>query len=223
VDSWGILVAAADGLCDANYNQVVGNIVSANQGTGIVLRGASNQTLSHNLVANNLCYDNIAPVAFSNADGIYVDSVGGAAICWGNLISGNICRGNQRTGIIVDRPTPPGVLAETTLIGNICQGNAEGIHIYAGVTDSVAIGNSCVANTVADWTDAGTATYKLMNRIGSGAMTPYLDTPGLQVDTNAVADNVMMLVNRVGTGLVRVSVGIADSGGAGYRLLRVPN
>ena len=46
----------------------------------------------------------------------------------------------------------------------------------------------------------------------------------LQIDANATAAETSLLVYSVDdAALLRVSVGAADSGGAGFRLLRIPN
>ena len=47
---------------------------------------------------------------------------------------------------------------------------------------------------------------------------------GVRVDTDSTAGNTRLLVYDVDSGaLVRVSVGAPDSGGTGYKVLRVPN
>jgi len=49
-------------------------------------------------------------------------------------------------------------------------------------------------------------------------------TEALEVDSDSTAGNTRLLVYDVDTGsLQRVSVGANDSGGSGYRLLRIPN
>lgn len=48
--------------------------------------------------------------------------------------------------------------------------------------------------------------------------------PALQLDDDTTAGNTRVLVYDVDNGqLERVSVGAADSGGAGYKVLRIPN
>ena len=50
------------------------------------------------------------------------------------------------------------------------------------------------------------------------------DDDGAQFDNNSTAGNTRMLLYDVDTGsLVRVSVGADDSGGSGYKVLRIPN
>lgn len=46
----------------------------------------------------------------------------------------------------------------------------------------------------------------------------------IQLDDDATAGNTRLLLYDVDNGtLERVSVGVADSGGAGYKVLRIPN
>lgn len=51
----------------------------------------------------------------------------------------------------------------------------------------------------------------------------YCNGDRFKIDDDATASETPMLLNVAGGGLVRVSVGANDSGGTGYRLLRVPN
>lgn len=56
-----------------------------------------------------------------------------------------------------------------------------------------------------------------------GVATAGDAVPRLQIDANENADETALLVSVAGAAVIRVSVGAVDSGGAGFRLLRVPN
>jgi hypothetical protein len=82
--------------------------------------------------------------------------------------------------------------------------------IYSTVNDGV--------NAFADGLDASAARY-VIGKYPFGANTDMI-----ACDQNAVAGNTRLLLWDVDNGqLERVSVGIADSGGVGFKVLRIPN
>ncbi len=113
----------------------------------------------------------------------------------------------------------------------------------------VAGTNVSITNPWTLWVDAGNVRFdgQLAMALGSGSAPAYsfqgdlntglwssaadtLDfaTGGganarLQIDTEAGAGNTALLVGVAGAAPIRVSVGANDSGGAGFRVLRVPN
>lgn len=111
--------------------------------------------------------------------------------------------------------------------GGIAIGN--GTTIVSG-TDGIAIGRSATAAANAIALGASAVAAAGICMIGSTASVKQLDVipaaagVGFRIDASAVADEIRMLVWDVtGASLKRVSRGAADSGGVGFRLLRIPN
>lgn len=101
--------------------------------------------------------------------------------------------------------------------------------INAGHGSSIAIGCQS-ATTAANQLVFGTATNFLNHVVISGGASgvvkvgPSYSVDAFQFDNSATAGNTRLLVWDVDSGaLVRVSVGADDSGGTGYKVLRVPN
>jgi hypothetical protein len=79
---------------------------------------------------------------------------------------------------------------------------------------------------------AAAPSFTFRNQIGNGIFRPTTDAVGFsaagtevaRVDNDVTANNTRFMLYDVSAGaLVRVSRGAADSGGAGFRLLRIPN
>ena len=71
------------------------------------------------------------------------------------------------------------------------------------------------------------AVHVFGSKVGIGTVTPgsiFEVNAGIGVDADATATNARLLVYDVDSGaLARVSVGANDSGGSGFKLLRIPN
>lgn len=76
-------------------------------------------------------------------------------------------------------------------------------------------------NNVADRWVVGIRNADAALYVESGNATTH--TSRFAIDTNTTAAETTLQVSVAGGSLQRVSVGAADSGGAGYRVLRVPN
>jgi len=87
----------------------------------------------------------------------------------------------------------------------------DGVDIGGGTIEGTAIGSTTPSN--------GAFTTFDSNGIDDNATSTVI-----QLDSNTTAGNTRMLVYDIDNGtLERVSVGAADSGGVGYKVLRIPN
>jgi parallel beta-helix repeat protein len=139
IDISGILVSGILNGRSANFNSVVGNETSYNNGVGIIIRADLGTFANYNVVSGNVSHDN-------GADGIDID--GSDLGTWiGNTIVGNTVYHNTRFGIMVDGQNASSI--QHTLISSntsIANGSA-GIYLYgSNTTDTLVVHNSAVQN-----------------------------------------------------------------------------
>jgi hypothetical protein len=114
-----------------------------------------------------------------------------------------------------------GTVASPTVIttgDDLATINADG---YVGATGTYVTAATITADS--DGTIANDATgvggiWRFSTRKVGGSVTERLT-----LDNNETASESALLISIAGTAPVRVSVGAADSGGAGFRMLRIPN
>jgi len=96
-------------------------------------------------------------------------------------------------------------------------------NFFAGYQAGDAITTADYCILIGSGVDGADATTDYQLNIGN-CITGTCGTSAIGVDANTTAAETRLLVWDVNAGaLVRVSVGAADSGGGGYKLLRVPN
>lgn len=161
------------------------------------------------------------------------------AVCVGMIAIG--CGGSS---ILSSRGTYLGA-RNTVNVGDGCAIGVDGVGPDIRGAGGIAIGNSTTAVTGSDGIAIGRNATAAANGIALGIAAvaganvcvigstsaavglqvfPTTAGIGFQVDGSAVADDIRMLVWDVtGASLKRVSRGAVDSGGAGFRLLRIPN
>ena len=152
---------------------------------------------------------------------------GSAALTWDgtNLaVDGNVVTQTVKTaaGNITIQSTSNGdsVILDAPANGTvIIQTNAGTHQTFFNADGTVGLG-AAIMGPAGAFDEVDTQTVK-----GSTAVTLQVGADlGIQADNSSTAGQTRLLLFDVDAGtLVRVSVGAADSGGAGFKLLRVPN
>ena len=201
----GVVVGdgARDNTVGADGSTHFGNVISANGGSGVVLRGA--QTSGNAVAGNHVGTDTIGQSARPNAvhgvsvaDGAHANAIGGdRGAGLGNVISGNGSDGVAIVGAGTEDNTVAGNLIGTNADGTAALGNARhGVLIVVGASDNVIGGHG----------DEGLGNL-VSGNVGDGIRLEGADTSG-----NSIA------ANRIGTDAVGTSA--LANGGDGV-LIRV--
>ena len=174
----------------ADNNQLVENVVSGNTDRGIQLDGASDNTLTSNLIGTDA--DGTHAVPNFNG-GVHI--LGGTTAADTNTLGANVISGNDGPGVLIEATT-----------ADAAQGNKFTSNIIGTTARNThrPLGNSGPGVTIADGSGAG------KNTIGDNAST---------AGGNTIAFNLVGIVAGTGTSqntFVRNS--IRDNGGAGIEL-----
>lgn len=177
---------------------VVGNKSLSNTSTGIfVEEGTDDVTVAGNTSNSNGTY------------GIAVASATNGRTTERVTISGNICRANTQSGILVAATTASGaVCRDVTVVGNVCMENDQGDTGHHGILISCVVGGTCEniiisSNRCGDRQGEATQTYGL----GIGANTGEILVVG-----NDFSDNVTGGVDNGGSNVtIRSNIGVEDS------------
>jgi hypothetical protein len=186
-NSYGIELATV-GTKGANYNQIIGNVISGNTSDGIYIHS---QYDTNNLIQSNyIGTDARGTSAIANITGIGIDGgdsnqIGGSSTGLGNLISGN-----TSTGIDVE-----GSATNTKIFGNYIGTNASG---------TGAIPNSGAGIYLTVPADIGDGTTPGGNLISSNAWGIYANGAS---STTIIGNNIG--VSSIGGSLPNSASGIA--------------
>ena len=211
---------AEDGVYIANSsdNQVggaaasAGNVISGNQGNGVLIGGSSVEQRSQmpvpleakrNRIQGNRIGTNPAGTApllnsqsgVSLSDGM-ANTIGGAAAGEGNLISGNAA-----AGVLITNQLSVGNLVQ----GNIIGLDISGVHPLGNGSDGVSVTSQASGNTVGGPDQARNV---ISSNIGSGVSLSQ------QASGNVVAGNYLGTDGSGQLGLGNILAGVSLSGGA---------
>lgn len=149
------------GLVLANNNSVTGNTVSNNSIAAIGLLGCANNTITENRAMATRGYSNYGY-------GIILDNQG-STYSTGNVVSGNTCSGNVKTGIYLGEGS-----RLNTLTGNRLESNGEqGLYIWKSNNNTVT-DNTVTNNTLQGIKMVGSAGNTLTANAISGSATGLL-------------------------------------------------
>ncbi len=144
--------------CDEDNNDITGNIIRNNGGSGIFLTSASGNNITNNHISFNTV-NGIAVTAVSlnnNISGnVFNNNVIGCSVasgCNNTTLTGNMSRSNTSHGFSIAANTC--MVSSNRAIGN----GGTGCTIVAGAVDCTVLSNNFQGNTGANFTDGGTIT-----------------------------------------------------------------
>jgi hypothetical protein len=155
----------------------------------------------------------------SNVTGLSVAGVENSRLIPGGLQSSKGTA--DATGYALNFRKSRGTVASPTVIttgDDLATINAAG---YVGATGTYVTAATITADsdgTIANDSTGVGGIWRFSTRKVGGSVTERLT-----LDNNETADESALLISIAGAAPVRVSVGAADSGGAGFRMLRIPN
>lgn len=145
-------------FCDEDNNDITGNLIRNNGGSGIFLTTASGNNITNNHISFNTVNGITVSVTSLNnniSGNTFNNNVIGCSVasgCTNTTITGNMSRSNSSHGFSIAANTC--MVSSNRAVGN----GGTGCTIVAGAVDCTVLSNNFQGNTGANFTDGGTIT-----------------------------------------------------------------
>ncbi|MBN4056893.1 DUF11 domain-containing protein [bacterium AH-315-J21] len=179
-----------DGVClqSSHYSQIVGNVLSANVGSGLHIDSASRYT---DVTNNRIGIDSDGIAAGNGGFGVLITNRSDSNVIGGMTLDGNVISANGRSGVALDSSN-----------FNLIQGNIIGLD----TTASIAMGNHGEGVLIygSSFTTVGIDVDRDGNLIGAGNVISGNDSAGVTVTNRSQVTTIT--ANIIGRGVDTVTV-----------------